>query len=104
VIAGQISQDQAGNIVGPDDFTLQFQTVYANLRTVLESVEATFADVVSLRTFLVRVEDIVRFQSLRRELYPKLFPTDEYPPNTAVVVSQLFAAGLLLEVEAIAVV
>ena len=52
-IAGQVSVDKDGNVVGAGDLAKQAEQVYENLKTCLASVGATFADVTKLTTFIV---------------------------------------------------
>jgi enamine deaminase RidA (YjgF/YER057c/UK114 family) len=40
----------------------------------------------------------------RRNLFPSLFETDRYPPNTLLVVDRLVKEEFLLEVEAVALI
>ena len=40
----------------------------------------------------------------RRELFPKLFGAEPYPPNTLLIVDRLVKEEFLIEVEAIAAV
>src|SRR5690349_5440914 len=49
--AGQVAQDASGALVGKDDFRAQVRQVFANLQAVLESADATFANVVKLNYF-----------------------------------------------------
>jgi len=39
---------------------------------------------------------------LRRELFPKLFATSVYPPNTLLVIDRLVKEDFVIEVEAVA--
>jgi hypothetical protein len=38
---------------------------------------------------------------LRKELFPKLFKTSEYPPNTLLIIDRLVKEEFVIEVEAI---
>jgi enamine deaminase RidA (YjgF/YER057c/UK114 family) len=42
--------------------------------------------------------------TVRKELFPKLYPSGQYPPNTLLVVDRLVGEHFLIEVEAIAAV
>lgn len=101
-VAGQTARQPSGEPLPADDFDAQFDLVYENLGRVLASAGAGFADVVSLRTFLVRHADVARFSELRDRRHGELFPAGEDPPNTLVVVTGLAHPALLLEIEAIA--
>ncbi len=102
IIAGQVSVDRKGKVVGKGDLRRQFNQVYANLRAVLTAAGATFQNVVQFTTFLVNSRDIPAFAEARNALYKKIFPKGDYPPNTLLVIDRLFMEDLLLEVEAIA--
>jgi len=103
-VAGQTARRQDGSTLAGDDFDGQFRLVYENLDAVLAAAGASFADVVSMRTFLTRVEDVAAFRRLRDAAHKARFPTGDYPPNTLVVVDRLAEPDMLLEIEAIAVV
>ena len=101
-ISGQVATDRTGNVVGAGDMRAQFVQVYANLQTVLEAAGGTLANIVSLRTFLTRADDLPLFNECRREHYPRLFPDGVFPPNTLLIIDRLVLPELLLEIEAVA--
>ncbi len=101
-ISGQVATDQQGQLVGKGDMRAQFQQVYANLQAVVEAAGGTMANIVSLRTFLTRADDLPVFNECRREAYPRIFPDGVYPPNTLLIIDQLAWPDLLLEIEAVA--
>lgn len=59
-------------------------------------------DVIQFRTYLVHSQDIPTFMELRAELFPKLFTTSVFPPNTLLTVGRLVKEEFLFEVEAVA--
>lgn len=101
VVAGQIAVDRRGNVVGVGDFERQFRQVYRNLGAILKEYGAGFGDVVQLTTYLVNSRDLPVFHRLRAQLYRKLYPRGDYPPNTLLVIDRLVLEDLLLEVEAL---
>jgi enamine deaminase RidA (YjgF/YER057c/UK114 family) len=101
-IAGQLSVGNDGAIVGTHDFAAQFQQVFDNLGAVLKAEGLDYNDVVKFTTYLVHSQDIDKFMPLRAALFPKLFKTSAYPPNTLLVVDRLVKESFLIEVEAIA--
>jgi len=101
-IAGQVSIDDAGELVGAGDFEAQMRQTYANLRAALESADAGFASVVKYTTYLTRKEDLGEYKRVRGALYEELYPQGNYPPNTLLVVSGLVNDDLLVEIEAVA--
>lgn len=102
-IAGQLSTNPQGEIVGKGDFAAQMRQVFRNLSAALISADATFADVVKFTTYVTRAEDIPAFMAMRKELFVEIFPQGDYPPNTLLVISRLVDPAFLLEIEAIAV-
>lgn len=101
-IAGQLSVNRAGQIIGPNDFEAQYRQVFSNMKDVLDGVGLGFANVVKFTTIFTRAEDIDLFMRLRAESFPAMFGGDGFPPNTIFVVSRLVKPEFLLEVEAIA--
>jgi enamine deaminase RidA (YjgF/YER057c/UK114 family) len=101
-IAGQLAVGAAGEVVGKGDFAAQFAQVFANLGDVLRGMQADYTRVVKFTTYLVHSQDIDNFMKLRRELFPKLFQHEPYPPNTLLIVDRLVKEEFLIEVEAIA--
>jgi 2-iminobutanoate/2-iminopropanoate deaminase len=102
IVAGQVALDGDGRLVGGDDFAGQCHQVYRNIQAVLEGAGATPDDLVSLRTYLTHEDDVAAFFKLREELYPTLFTTAQYPPNTLLVVRRLVRPEFKIEVEALA--
>ncbi len=103
IISGQLGIRQDGSI--REHFEGQFHQTYDNLRAVLKAAGGRgLEDLVSLRTFLSRAELLEEFRALREEHYPKMFPSGNYPPNTLLVVTQLYRLDLWLEIEGIALV
>lgn len=101
-IAGQLSADRAGNIIGIDDFDAQCRQVFANIGTALESVGASWANVVQFNTFLVHSQDIPKFMKFRLREFPRMFTNGIYPPNTMVMIDRLVEEPFLVEVQTVA--
>ncbi len=101
-IAGQLSVNLAGEVVGKGDFAAQFAQCFGNLGDVLKGLGGGFPDIVRMSTFFVHSQDIETFMRLRRELFPTIFPGPLYPPNTILVVDRLVKEDFLFEVEAVA--
>jgi enamine deaminase RidA (YjgF/YER057c/UK114 family) len=100
VVAGQVSRDADGQLVGKGDFTAQARQVFDNIRLCLAAEGATFTDVVKLNYYLADMADIVSLREVRIEN----MDDDDRPASTAVQVAALFDPAFLLEVEAWAVV
>ncbi len=102
-IAGQVAVDLDGNPVGVGDMTAQVRQVFANLGGILESVDATFSNVVEFTTYVVGRDSVQTYIAGRTEVYPEIFPDEDYPPNTLLVVDGLARDEFLLEIKAVAV-
>lgn len=102
-IAGQPSMDVDANTVGVGDIAAQTRQVYENLGNILESVGASFSNVVELTTFIVGRENLPDHLEVISELYLTLFPDGNYPADTVAIVDGLYREDFLLEVKALAV-
>jgi enamine deaminase RidA (YjgF/YER057c/UK114 family) len=101
-ISGQLATGLDGKVVGADDFDAQMKQVFSNIEAALRSVGATFANVVQFTTYLVHSQDVANFRRVREQLFPTMFPTHRYPPNTLLVVDRLVQEIFLIEIETIA--
>src|SRR3977135_180957 len=52
-LAGQVSSDASGNLVGEGNFEAQVEQVFGKLRLALEAAGATMADIVKMNIYLV---------------------------------------------------
>ena len=102
-IAGQPSMDVEANTVGIGDMSAQTRQVYKNLGIILESVGASFSNVVELTTFIVGRENLPAHLEVISELYPTLFLDGKYPADTVAIVDGLYRENFLLEVKAVAI-
>ena len=100
-VAGQLAVGEDGEVVGAGDFDRQFAQVFANLRAVLNGLGCDFDQIAKLTTYLVHSQDIDKFMRARASLFPTLFKTPAYPPNTLIVIDRLVKEAFLIEVEAI---
>ena len=100
-IAGQVSSDASGKLVGEGNFEAQVEQVYTNVKLALEAAGATMADIVKLNTYLVAEvsqDDLPKMRTIRDRYLNKEKP----PASTLVVVSRLARPGWLIEIEAVA--
>jgi enamine deaminase RidA (YjgF/YER057c/UK114 family) len=103
-IAGQLAVNESGELVGKGDFAAQMRQVFANLGCALGSEGLGFANVTKFTTYLVHSQDIEGFMAIRKELFARIYPGGQYPPNTLLMVDRLVGEQFLIEVEAIAAV
>lgn len=101
-IAGMLSADAKGNVVGAGDFDRQCTQIFANLEAALKSAGASWKNVVQFTTYLVHSQDIPNFMKFRLREFPKLFPDKAFPPNTLLMVDRLVDEQFLVEVQTVA--
>jgi enamine deaminase RidA (YjgF/YER057c/UK114 family) len=101
-IAGQVAVDLEGNLVGEGDAVAQTRQVFANIAGILESVGASFSDVVEFTSYLVGKESIPLYIQARREIFPNYLPDSDFPANTLLIVESLVREEFLVEVKAVA--
>jgi enamine deaminase RidA (YjgF/YER057c/UK114 family) len=98
LVSGQVALDKDGHVVGKGDMRAQTTRVFENLKTALDSVGATFNDVVKLNSFLVNMPDTL---AAYREVRAKYLVGNKHQPtSTTVGVAALVNPDLLLEMEA----
>lgn len=98
-IAGQVSFDTSGNVVGKGDFAAQTTQVFENLKLALAAVGATFDNVVKVTTYVTDMSHLQTLREIRGKFYGK-----NAPASTLVEIGRLAHPDLLIEIEAIAVV
>ena len=96
-LAGVAGQDEQGRVVS-DDVASQTRQALQNMETALAAVGGTLADVCSVTTFL---EHINRDFAAYNAAYSEVFTDD--PPARATVEAHLGGEGLLVEIQATAV-
>jgi reactive intermediate/imine deaminase len=99
-ISGQVALDKSGNVVGKDDFRVQVQQVFENLKAAVEAAGGDFSDVIKLNSYLLDFSHLQEF----REVRDKYINLKNPPASTAVQVPRLFRPEFLVEIEAVAVV
>lgn len=97
-ISGQIALNPSGQIVGLNDFQVQAQQVFENLKAALAAVGADFTSVVKLNMYIVDMSHILTL----REVRDRYINTQNPPAMTLVEVRRLAREEFLLEIEAIA--
>jgi 2-iminobutanoate/2-iminopropanoate deaminase len=96
--SGQVGTDPATGQLVSDEFEPQARRALENVRAVLTAAGCTLASVVKVTVWLVRKEDFPSFNAI----YSEYFTVD--PPARSALRCDLFLAGALVELEAIAVV
>jgi reactive intermediate/imine deaminase len=97
-ISGQVALDRAGRLVG-GDIRSQTRQVFNNMRAALAAAGGALGDVVKLTTYLLDITEMDAVREVRNEYFDPGRP----PAATAVEVSRLEPDGVLIEIEAVAV-
>ena len=103
---GQISADAKGRTVGSGDIAVQTRNVFEFMNTVLAEAGGDLSDVVKFNTyyhFAGEGHDVTEFWEIMTKVRLEYFP-DPGPSATAVRVEGFAFEGLLIEIEAIAVI
>ena len=98
-VSGQGPVSPDGALVGEGDFETQVRRTFENLRTVLEDAGASLGSIVKLGVYLTDIGTLRDYGRVRGEFLP-----GPPPASTAVQVGALAIPGMMVEVEAIAVV
>lgn len=100
-VAGQVSADASGKLVGEGDLEAQAEQVFKNLKIAIEAAGGTLADIVKMNVYLVAEVDqaeIPKFRAVR----DRYLDTARLPASTLAVITRLARPGWLIEIEAIA--
>ena len=97
-VSGQVPLDDDGNLVAPGDFDGQARRTFENLGRVLDEAGSTFGDIVKVTVYLTDMARLPDYGRIKAE-YIRGRP----PASTAVGVTALAIPGLMIEVEATAV-
>jgi len=102
-LAGQVSSDGSGALIGEGNFEAQAEQVFKNLKIAVEAAGGTMADIVKLNIFLVaevQASEVPKLRAIRDRYVNVAQP----PASTLVTVVRLARPGWLIEIEAVAVV
>ncbi len=94
-VTGQMPIGPDGTV--PEGIEAQTETVFANLRAVMERAGFAGGAIVSVRVFLTRFE---QHYERMNAVYAELFPADSLPARTCVGVTGL-ARGCEIEIDLI---
>jgi 2-iminobutanoate/2-iminopropanoate deaminase len=96
VVSGTPGLDENGNI--PADFADEVRQAWRNVAAILEKAGASISDIVSVRQYLTREEDIKTYVEVRNEVI-----THE-PAGMLLVAKAMAWPEIRVEVEAVALV
>jgi enamine deaminase RidA (YjgF/YER057c/UK114 family) len=98
-VAGQISLDEANEIVGIGDPAAQAEQTWHNIGMAVRAAGCEVADIIKMTIFLKDIRHASAETAVRR----RLFPPDRLPVCTQVQVANLGFPELLMEIDVIAV-
>lgn len=96
-VAGTVSINERGELVGKGDIKTQTRQVLDNIKTVIETAGGTMRDVTRTRVYLT---DFTNYTGMN-EMYKTYFPVE--PPARSTVRVDLVNPDYLIEIEATAV-
>lgn len=97
-IAGQVSTDGDGNVIGEGDMRAQVRQVHENLKAVLASQGADFGNVTKITIYTTDIDAYIETGDVRREYW-----TEGAPASTLVQIERLARPVFLVEIEATAI-
>ncbi|MBI4256411.1 MAG: RidA family protein [Candidatus Rokubacteria bacterium] len=98
-VSGQGAIAEDGTLVGRGDVATQTRKVLDNMTLALAAAGATLDDVVKVTVYLAHVDDRPKVNEVRKEYFK-----DNKPASTLIEISRFAIEGMLIEIEAIAVV
>lgn len=98
-IAGQVAQNEKGEVVGRGDITAQTVQVFENLGKALRSAGADYRNLVKITVFVTDS----RFREPVSAVRSKYLVAPTLPASTLIVCAGLASPDYLLEIEGIAV-
>ena len=97
-VSGMVAFAPDGDIIGLGDMRIQADTVFANIAEVLALGDATLEDVVKITAWLTDMDQYSGYNDARAAAF-----TGRMPASATVHSPRLVRDGLLVEVEALAV-
>ena len=98
-IAGQVSRDTGGNIVGVGDAEAQVRQVWKSLEAAVKAAGGEgLGNLVKTTTYITNIEYSAAVRKVRDELFQSVNP----PTSTLLVISELASPEYMVEIEAIA--
>ena len=98
-VSGQAALDGAGRLVGAGDVVAQAGQVLENLKLALAAAGATLDDVVKVTVYLADVADRPQVNEVR-----KVYFGANRPASTLIGIDQFAIDGMLVEIDAVAVI
>lgn len=100
-VAGQVSLNEKGELVGRGDLMAQAGQVWHNVGLALKGAGATFNDLVKINVYVVDYKP--EYRNMLHQVRMRHVSSENPPASTLVGVQALARDGFLIEIEAIAV-
>lgn len=98
-LSGQAAIDEAGDIIGADDFDQQLAQVFANIDRVLAAGGSSRDKIVKVTIYLTDMAYFPQIVEARKHYF-----SPPYPADTIIEVKALAIPGLIVEIDVIATV
>ncbi len=98
-IAGQLSIDKDGNVVGEGDIQAQTKQALSNLEEAVKASGGTKEDIAAIRVYMTNRDDLEGMRQARAGFWE-----GTPPASTLLFISGLVRPEFLIEIEALAVV
>ena len=95
-VAGTLSRNKEGNIIGVGDMRAQIMQVTENIRIALEAAGATFNDLVDATTYVTDIDEFFKYPEERSAIFQAL------PTSTTVEVRRLSRPEFMVEIKVVA--
>jgi enamine deaminase RidA (YjgF/YER057c/UK114 family) len=95
VLTAQIPKDPATGAIVPGDIEAQTRRTLANLKMAVEAAGGSLADVMLVQVFLIDPADAAGMNRIYAETF-----AEPYPCRATVVVKELLAPGMRIEIVA----
>lgn len=97
-ISGLNAVGEDGRLGAPGDIVNQTRIIYEKMAAILRAAGGSFVDVVKTVDYIVDRSDYRMTADVRRDFFGS-----DFPAATGVVVKELLGRGVLIEIDAIAV-
>lgn len=95
ILTAQIPKDPATGAIVPGDIEVQTRRTLANLKMAIEAAGGSLADVMLMQVFLIDPADAAGMNRVYAETF-----AEPYPCRATVVVKELLAPGMRIEIVA----
>ncbi|NVM36415.1 MAG: RidA family protein [Candidatus Lokiarchaeota archaeon] len=112
-VAGPYSPGvKAGNLLfvsgqvptrGTTEIKEQTQTVLENIKKIVEAAGAKVSNIVKITVFLKNINDFAEMNKVYKTFFEENGVTEKFPSRSTVEVSNFPLSGMLIEIDAIAV-